>query len=166
MQNLFRAEQEYEKDLERMKDMYPREVEQIVALVSDRCDELEFEGSRLYDEYPDRMMMAREAQALYERLIREPGWSGMMTTQAQAAQPTVQRTPEQEQFALLPPDGWAVLEKADAGCESGCGGVLQAVWAPSAVSGGCDWLCCLVAILFQNEVYQRRCRYRRSKRWW
>ncbi len=68
MQNLYQAEMEYEKDLERMKEMYPKDVARIAAYISERCDELEFEGSRIYDENPDRLMMEKEAQALYEKV--------------------------------------------------------------------------------------------------
>jgi hypothetical protein len=117
MQNLFQAELEYEKDFERMRELYPREVAKIVAIISDRCDELEFEGSRIYDENPDRMMMEKEAHALYEKIKKELG--------------------DESKFGFF------------------------------AMPYGCDdWLCGLVGVLFPDEIYKRRCRYRRSRRWW
>ena len=66
MQNLYLTEMEYEKDMERMKELYPREVLQLQQMVERRCDEMEYEGSRMYDENPDRYMLEREAQNLLE----------------------------------------------------------------------------------------------------
>ena len=66
MQNLYEAEMEYEKDIERIKQWHPKEVQRIQKMVDERCDELEYEGSRLFDEEPDRNMMQREANAIYQ----------------------------------------------------------------------------------------------------
>ena len=64
MQNLYITEMEYEKDMERMKELYPNEVQQLQKMVEHRCDELEYEGSRMYDENPDRYMLEREVDML------------------------------------------------------------------------------------------------------
>ncbi len=64
MQKLYQMEMEYEKDMERMKALYPRQVQQMLPLVEDYCDGLEYEGSRIYDENPDAMMMRRECEKL------------------------------------------------------------------------------------------------------
>ena len=82
MQNLYLTEMEYEKDMERMKELYPREVRQLQEMVERRCDEMEYEGSRMYDENPDRYMLEREAQRLSEEFLsaqqfggrRDDGW--------------------------------------------------------------------------------------------
>ena len=71
MQNLYLTEMEYEKDMERMKELYPREVLQLQQMVERRCDEMEYEGSRMYDENPDRQMLEREAQRLLEEFLRQ-----------------------------------------------------------------------------------------------
>ena len=44
MQNLYLTEMEYEKDMERMKELYPREVKRILEFVEDECDKMEYEG--------------------------------------------------------------------------------------------------------------------------
>ena len=71
MQNLYLTEMEYEKDMERMKSLYPREVKSLQQMVERRCDELEYEGSRIYDENPDRYMLERETQRLYDEFLQE-----------------------------------------------------------------------------------------------
>ena len=77
MQNLYLTEMEYEKDMERMKEMYPKEVHQLQEIVERRCDQMEYEGSRMYDENPDRYMLEREVDNLMAQHYggrREDGW--------------------------------------------------------------------------------------------
>ena len=77
MQNLYLTEMEYEKDMERMKELYPREVLQLQEMVERRCDEMEYEGSRMYDENPDRYMLEREVDRLTAQHYsghRDNGW--------------------------------------------------------------------------------------------
>jgi hypothetical protein len=216
MQNLFLAELEYEKDFERMKELYPREVSKIAAMVSDRCDELEFEGSRIYDENPDRMMMAREAQALYEKIKKElgleeqsirltekvlPGKSDADAAGVSGAEVSGGTALRSRGFSLHPPSDWMLPEMVDAADSPDCGQTLQSAqlqqspempwqqpgpapqpgpsqqpWqqpgfpppppGPPQPEGCSDWLCSVVGILFSNELYKRRCRYRRAQRWW
>ena len=70
MQNLYVMEMEYEKDIDRMKSLYPTEVADIQAMVEERCDELEYEGGRIFDEEPDRYMIQMEIMNLYNRISR------------------------------------------------------------------------------------------------
>jgi hypothetical protein len=207
IQNLYQAEIEYEKDMERMKELYPAEVQKILVCVEDRCDELEFEGSRIYDENPDRAMMWREIMRLYQKLLEE-GMSDEPVLKPMAEKPmpvpkpvpdeTVSKPapdtgrverpapkqmPVERSFALHLPEGWEMPEDEmliamqlppDDGPGPGpCGGP----GSPCAPGGSmpppppqqppCNsWLCNTVGILFGNEVYRRRCRYRRCHRWW
>ncbi|MBR3811706.1 MAG: hypothetical protein IKJ16_05175 [Agathobacter sp.] len=71
MQNLYLTEMEYEKDMERMKQLYPKEVWKLQQMIERRCDEMEYDGSRMYDENPDRYMLEREAKHLLEKFIGE-----------------------------------------------------------------------------------------------
>ncbi len=71
MQNLYLTEMEYEKDMERIQELYPQEVKRLLECIKDRCDELEFEGSRMFDENPDRMMMEKEVLDLYRKISEE-----------------------------------------------------------------------------------------------
>lgn len=69
IQNLYMTEMEYERDMERMKELYPGEVKELQKMVEQRCDEMEYEGSRMYDENPDRRMLEEEADRLMERFL-------------------------------------------------------------------------------------------------
>ena len=68
MQNLYLTEMEYEKDMERMKELYPREVKRILEMVEEECDKMEYEGSLMFDEYPDRFMLEQIAERITERI--------------------------------------------------------------------------------------------------
>jgi hypothetical protein len=156
--------------------------------VEDRCDELEFEGSRIYDENPDRAMMWREIQRLYQKLLEE----GLTDEPELNPMPVPKPISSDRSFALHLPEGWELPEDEvpketqpeerliamqlppEGGPGSGpCGGP----GSPCAPGGSmpppppqqptCNsWLCNTVGILFGNEVYRRRCRYRRCHRWW
>ena len=77
MQNLYLTEMEYEKDMERMKELYPREIRQLQEMIERHCDKMEYEGSRMYDENPDRYMLEREIDKLTAQHYgghRDNGW--------------------------------------------------------------------------------------------
>ena len=48
-----------EEDRRLMESYYPRKAGILKALVADQCDRLEYEGSFIYDEYPDRRNIER-----------------------------------------------------------------------------------------------------------
>jgi len=86
MQNLYLTEMEYEKDMERMKELYPREVKSILEMVEDECDKMEYEGSLMFDEYPDRFMLEQIIDRITER-AREPEEGMEMVQRRESAPP-------------------------------------------------------------------------------
>ena len=84
MQSMYLTEMEYEKDMERMKQYYPAETKEIMELVEQRLDQLEYEGSRIYDEEPDRLMIRIEGNmqaASYFEMVPASIAGETMTTQ-------------------------------------------------------------------------------------
>lgn len=53
---LYQGERMQEEEFELMKSYYPETVRRIQEQVQEECDLLDYEGSRLYDEYPDKYM--------------------------------------------------------------------------------------------------------------
>lgn len=104
MQNLYLTEMEYEKDMERMKELYPKEVTRILEAVEEECDKMEYEGSLMFDEYPDRFMTERIVEHIYEEI--------------------------------------------------------------SSGEKDKELICSLIGVILSNEMYRRRCRHRRCRRWW
>lgn len=70
--------EDYEKDIERIKELCPFELRELLAAVEKRCDELEFEGSRIFDEEPDRMMIMQEADKIADSLLAQQSRDCMM----------------------------------------------------------------------------------------
>lgn len=147
MQNLYLTEMEYEKDMERMKELYPREVRQLQEMVERRCDEMEYEGSRMYDENPDRYMLEREAQRLLEEFLRQNPQYGNLT-------PPPSRPMPRPEPPMGPPPRPMPRREEELEVQQ-YGGRRDDTWLRS-----------LIGILFHDEIYRRRCRHRRCSRWW
>ena len=122
MQNMYLTEMEYEKDMDRMKELYPREVKKILEYVHDECDRMEYEGSLMFDEYPDRMMLER----IVNRILQAIAGTGKETENESNIQypMRISQTNTDENLKSL-------------------------IW-----------------VILNNEMYRRRCRHRRCRRWW
>lgn len=68
LEDVYRFEMERQTELEKLKEFYPKKVQMIQRMVEERVDELEYEGSRIYDENPDKSMLEKEAQQIYEKM--------------------------------------------------------------------------------------------------
>ena len=53
----FRGEKMQEEELQLMKSYYPQMARLIQEKVEQECEKMDYEGSRIYDEYPDRFML-------------------------------------------------------------------------------------------------------------
>lgn len=58
------------RDLEYWQQLYPSQTRQIQQEVSHQCDLLDYEGSVMYDEYPDRIALARICESIYQALMQ------------------------------------------------------------------------------------------------
>lgn len=57
-----------EKDLDKIMSMMPETARYIQPMVEDECDRMEYDGSLMFDEYPDKVMMERIIESLYQRM--------------------------------------------------------------------------------------------------
>lgn len=71
MQSNYLSEMEYEKDLERMKELYPKDVKRVQKYVDEECDRMEYEGSIMFDEYPDRTMLSIVCKNIMDKIQNE-----------------------------------------------------------------------------------------------
>lgn len=227
MQNLYLAEMEYEKDMERMKEMYPKEINELQQMVERRADQMEYEGSRIYDENPDKEMLREEAERIYEEFLRwleqqpwgqqqppmppmqpppppppppmrpmEPprppmdGARPWLLQQPTMPQQPMGEMPQDRRFMLNPPREWGEIMQESLGNLEASELVMEQQWGwdrdrdrdrnrdrdrdhdwdrdHNRDRRRCDnpWLCNLTEVLFHNEIYRRRCRHRRCRRWW
>lgn len=65
------GEQELGRDMEYFETMYPDRMKQIGKSVGEVCDAIDYDGSILYDEYPDRVGLRRLCDEVYRREVSE-----------------------------------------------------------------------------------------------
>ncbi len=66
---LFYQEQDaVTRDLEYLQEMYPVEAKKYQKVIVDILDRLDYEGSMIYDEYPDKWQIYRLTQIVLDRL--------------------------------------------------------------------------------------------------
>jgi len=60
--------EDMEKDMNYFTRLYPNTARRILNEVNDECDKLEYDGSVMFDEYPDRVTLDRIVDRIYERV--------------------------------------------------------------------------------------------------
>lgn len=56
------------RDLEYLQEMYPAEAKKYQKVIADVLDRLDYEGSMIYDEYPDRWQIYRLTKIVMDRI--------------------------------------------------------------------------------------------------
>lgn len=56
-----------EKDYDYMKQMYPLAAKKVFHEIEEECDKLEYEGSCMFDEYPDKIYLGRIIDRIYDK---------------------------------------------------------------------------------------------------
>lgn len=52
-------EKKEEEDFERIRLLYPKSAQALLSLIEDICDRMEYKGSMMYDEYPDKISIQK-----------------------------------------------------------------------------------------------------------
>lgn len=63
---LFAQADEDEKDLEKLHSMLPEVAQVVRPVIEDECDRMEYDGSLMFDEYPDKRMIERLVERIYQ----------------------------------------------------------------------------------------------------
>lgn len=66
--NLIAQEQMQEDDYEYITRMYSKLAKEILDHIEEICDQMEYDGSRMFDEYIDRTMMLSLADKIYDQM--------------------------------------------------------------------------------------------------
>lgn len=61
-------EMENERDMQKLKELYPEMARDILQQVEEECDKMEYDGSMMFDEYPDRVMFGNVKNRIYDRM--------------------------------------------------------------------------------------------------
>ena len=68
---LYSGERMQEREFALMKSYFPDTALKVQEKVEEECELLDYEGSRLYDEYPDRLMMRSLCRQIREQVAGE-----------------------------------------------------------------------------------------------
>lgn len=55
-------------DFDYMKSMYPQLAKKILPLVEEECERMDYEGSVIYDEYPDQLQIRLMCMRVYDKV--------------------------------------------------------------------------------------------------
>lgn len=61
------------RDLEYLQQMYPAEAKRYQKMIASILDKLDYEGSMIYDEYPDRWQLYKLSMDILDRIKTEDG---------------------------------------------------------------------------------------------
>ena len=62
------------RDLEYMQQMYPKEAKRYQKLIAGILDKMDYEGSMIYDEYPDKLQLCLMCRRAYEQVMKQEKW--------------------------------------------------------------------------------------------
>lgn len=67
----FDDEKKEEWDYEYMKSMYPDLAKRMLPYVEEECERMEYDGSMIYDEYPDKLQLRLMCSRIYQKMMKE-----------------------------------------------------------------------------------------------
>ncbi len=153
MQTVYMEEMDYARDMQKLKDMYPKEVREIQDMVEEECDKMEYDGSLMFDETPDRLMLRQITDRIYDAV------SGK-NTNMNIRDFEMEQYEENMQAEELPLEGTLVADRRQ-GMRPPRPSHRPGMRPPKD-----QGLENLIQVLLFNEMYQRRCRHKRCRRWW
>lgn len=178
--DLYMSEMETDRDLQYLQQMYPADAKRMQKRVEEECDKLEYEGSMMYDEYPDRVSMllicdriadaiateeaereaVKEAEQIDAQMPEENEMGAM-----QVRRPDFGPGPERPPFDRepdRPPYGPGRPPHGPGRPPHGPGRPPHGPGRPPLDPGRRN----LLEVLLYNEMYKRRCKHRRTQRFW
>lgn len=67
----YQEEDSITRDLEYLQQMYPAEAKKYQKVIAGILDKLDYEGSMIYDEYPDKWQLYKLSKDILDRIRRE-----------------------------------------------------------------------------------------------
>lgn len=138
-----------EEDLARMKELYPARIREILAEVERACDTMEYEGSIMFDEMPEKQRILDMADGIRRKM------EGQMEKWEQ------EQSRLQEEDIYVMNHEYGVSQRRPPQPPPGPSRPPMPPQPPRPS----DWFGDLVQVLLQNEMYHRRCRHRSCCRW-
>lgn len=150
-------------------NMYPEKMSRVQRKVEEECDKLDYEGSIMYDEYPDKVMLKRISRNVYELLLDDDLLSEgeVIDTDAWEVEPNEEKLKETGLFSprpgrpSKPPEGPEPPGRLGGPGRPPMGpGPVRPPMGPRCQSGRChrkdSWLKEAVDVLLFEEMHRRR----------
>lgn len=67
----YQQEDTVTRDLEYLQQMYPAEAKRYQKIIAEMLDRMDYEGSMIYDEYPDKWQIYRLTQLITDKIRKE-----------------------------------------------------------------------------------------------
>lgn len=64
------------EDARKMQNLYPATAREIQRYVEEECDKMEYEGSMMFDEYPDSIMLSRISEKIRNQMEEDAAKKG------------------------------------------------------------------------------------------
>ena len=77
---LYDDERKDRMDFEYMKSLYPDAAKQLLPYIEDECDRVAYEGSMMFDEYPDQLQLLVMGRRVYDSAENERVIDGLTRT--------------------------------------------------------------------------------------
>lgn len=66
----YQSEDSVTRDLEYLQQMYPSQAKKYQKMIAETLDHIDYEGSMIYDEYPDKWQIYRLTQMIVEKITK------------------------------------------------------------------------------------------------
>ena len=94
-------ERMFKRDYDYMKSAYPDTAKRMLPYIEEECDRLEYDGSMMFDEYPDQLQLRLMCRRIYDKAEKEEEDAGewlMDLIQVMTFQELCQRRSEQRYY--------------------------------------------------------------------
>ena len=68
---LYNDDRNARRDYDYMKSIYPDTAKRVLPYMEEECDRMEYDGSMMYDEYPDRLQLRLMCRRIYDEAEKE-----------------------------------------------------------------------------------------------
>lgn len=167
-----------ERDLRALQAMYPEAAKLLLPLVEEECDKMEYEGSPMFDSYPDQTTIWRiqerikkqAQQQMTGQMPKEQEISGQMSWRQKMNGQTPKEQEMNGRMAGEQPDAvWQLTDDGEDARQSAAEPEMPEVFSMQYQGRrrgrvGQDWLGDMIRVMLLQEMHHRRCRHGRCRR--
>lgn len=140
--DVFAEEKELFEDARRLQRFYPKTALQIQQYVEEECDKMEYDGSMMFDEYPDRITIYRLTEKIADQVYQQNAVQEEKSAEKKAHSEGTKNEEDLKEQEML----------------------VQQGRGPHRPPRRDHWVEELVQVILLDEMHRRRCRRHRTCR--